>query len=385
MPVYSLSRTTQYTTVAQITSKTNQGNNYSWNGFYLAGYGSTFNVTYTTVCPTANRTWNYATPSSPTAAYVWYPYSMTMALSGGEPQSGLGDRVGLAYMKLYSSTGAYIMGSSPTNSLANGGQIWNGAAVQATSFAFTNSRNTLTLTANTTYVAGFSSPSSGTFWNIFARETAQTGQDVYYDSTSVNPTGGMTISATPYTATNSIMGFITYNACPPQPTNLVITSTSTGISVTCQSNEAQSFISGVTASAVVNVRFFYSETLGGTYNYLGADTVITRTLISGTTYQYVATFEGGTTLTQGKQYYFKVATMNDVCIQYQAENVGSIPASQQSTAVFAQYGNANVVRVRNSGNNGWTTIDVKVRNINNTWTSANVAVRNVNDDAWLYN
>jgi hypothetical protein len=182
------------------------------------------------------------------------------------------------------------------------------------------------------------------------------------------------------------MGFITYNASPPQPTNLVITNTNTGISITCQSNEAQSFISGVTASEVVYVRFFYSETLAGTYNYLGADTTITRTLISGTTYQYVATFEGGTTLTQGKKYYFKVATMNDVCIAYQSENAGSIPASEQSTAVFAQYGSANVVRVRNPGNSGWTTIDVKVRNnANNAWTTAEVAVRNAANDTWLYN
>jgi hypothetical protein len=288
------------------------------------------------------------------------------------------------------------MGSYTQNSLANGGLIWSGAAVQATSFTFTNSRNTLTLTANTTYVAGFSSPTTSTaFYNIFARTSGQTGQNVYYD-TSVTATGSMVISATPYTATNSIMGFITYNACPPQPTNLVITTTSTGISVTCRSDEAQSYISTTvlpppspsttTAGEVVYVRFFYSETLGGTYNYLGVDTAITRTLISGTTYQYVATFEGGTTLTQGKQYYFKVATMNDVCIQYQAENVGSIPASQQSTAVFAQYGNANVVRVRNPTNTGWTTIDVKVRNVaNSAWTNANVAVRNAANDTWLYN
>jgi hypothetical protein len=317
-------------------------------------------------------------------------------VSGGEPQSGDGDRVGLAYLKLYSSTGSYLMGSYTSNSLANGGQIWNGAAVQATSFTFTNSRNTLTIPANSTYYAGFAAPSTATaFFNIFARTTGQTGQNVYvqtFTSTANAGTGNLSTASTSHTV-NSLMGFITYNASPPQPTNLVITTTTTGISVICRSDEAQSYISTTvlpspptTAGEVVYLRFFYSETLGGTYNYLGADTTITRTLISGTTYQYTATFEGGTTLTQGKKYYFKVATMNDVCIQYQAENAGSIPASQQSTAVFAQYGNANVVRVRNPTNTGWTTIDVKVRNISNSaWTSADVAVRNGADDAWLYN
>jgi hypothetical protein len=186
-------------------------------------------------------------------------------------------------------------------------------------------------------------------------------------------------------ATNSLMGFITYNACPPQPTNLVITTTATGISITCQSNEAQSLVSA-TVGQVVYVRFFYSETAGGTYNYLGADTTITRTLISGTTYQYIAMFEGGVTLTQGKRYYFKVATMNDVCIQYQAENAGSIPASEQSTAVLAQYGSANIVSVRNPTNTAWTKINVNVRNAANTaWTTADVAVRNAANTGWVYN
>jgi len=113
---------------------------------------------------------------------------------------------------------------------------------------------------------------------------------------------------------------------------------------------------------VVYVRFFYSTTVGGTYNYLGADTSIVRTLISGTTYQYTAVFEGGVTLEQGRKYYFKVATMNDVCIQYQSENAGSIPASEQSAAVLAKYGSANLVNVRNATNTAWNTITVKVRN-----------------------
>ena len=394
MPVYSITRTNQYTTVTALETKANQ-DSYTWDGIDGDSYHSNFVVGFLTVCPTANRTWNYSTPASPTAAYVWYPYSLTMACSGGNPD-GSADRPGYAYFKLYTSTGSFIMGSSPGvpstplvpassipayNSLANGGNISTGASVQATSFPFITSRNTLTLTANTTYVAGFTNVYTSTVFNsIFARAT-QTGQNVYTSSGELATTS---VSLTLRNAGSSIMGYLTYNASPPQPTNLVITNTNTGISIICQSNEVQSFISGVTASEVVYVRFFYSETLGGTYNYVGADTSITRTLISGTTYQYTATFEGGTTLTQGKRYYFKVATMNDVCIQYQAENAGSIPASEQSTAVLAQYGSANVVRVRNSANNGWTTIDVKVRNATGGWNTADVAVRNSANE-WLYN
>ena len=383
MPVYSVSRTNQYTTVTALETKANQ-DGYSWDGFDLHGYASNFSVLYLTVCPTANRTWNYVVPASPTAAHVWYPYSITMAVSGGEPQSGDGDRVGLAYLKLYNSAGSYLMGSSPQASLANGGAIWAGASVQATTFTFTNSRNTLTLTANTTFVAGFAGQSTLTqFYNIFARTTGQGSQNVYYDS-SVSSTGAMSLATTTH-LNQSMMGFITYNACPPQPTSLVITNTATGISITCQSNEAQSLVSA-TVGEVVYVRFFYSTTVGGTYNYLGADTSITRTLISGTTYQYTATFSGGVTLTQGKRYYFKVATMNDLCIQYQAENVGSIPASEQSTAVLAQYGRANIVSVRNAGDAAWTRIDVKVRNAANTaWTNADVAVRDAANTGWTYN
>ena len=74
--------------------------------------------------------------------------------------------------------------------------------------------------------------------------------------------------------------------------------------------------------------------------------------------------------------------MNDVCIQYQAENAGSIPASQQSSAVLAQYGSANVVSVRNPSNTDWIKVDVKIRNA--TWTTAEVAVRTAND-GWLFN
>ena len=391
MPVYSVSRTTQYTTVTALETKTNQ-DGFSWNGIDLDGYHSFFVVTRTTVCPVANQTWDYAIAASPTSAYVWYPYSITLTVSGGNP-NGNGQRPGIAYLKLYTSAGTYLMGSYTTSGLQTSGAtaifVTTGPSVQATTFTITNSRNTLTLTAaNTTFAAGFAAPTTFTsFWNIFARTTGQSSQNVYtsaFSSTANAGTGNIVGSSITH-STQSMMGFITYNACPPQPTSLVITTTATGISITCQSNEAQSLVSA-TVGLVVYVRFFYSKTLGGTYNYLGADTAITRTLISGTTYQYTATFSGGVTLTQGERYYFKVATMNDLCIQYQAENVGSIPASEQSTAVFAQYGRANIVKVRNAANTAWTDIEVKVRNVANTaWTNAEVAVRDATNTDWAYN
>ena len=390
MPVYSVSRTSQYTTVAALETKTNQ-DGFSWDANPLNGNHSFFVVTRTTVCPDANRTWNYAVAASPTFAYVWYPHSITLTVAGGNP-NGLGERPGIAYLKLYNSAGAYLMGSYTTNGLQTSGATaifaTTGPSVQATTFTITNSRNTLTLTAaSTTFGTGFAAPSAGAHWNIFARTTGQTGQNVYISafSSTVNAGTGNISGASISFATQSLMGFITYNACPPQPTNLVITTTATGISITCRSNEAQSLVSA-SVGEVVYVRFFYSTTVGGTYNYLGADTTITRTLISGTTYQYTATFSGGVTLTQGKRYYFKVATMNDLCIAYQAENAGSIPASEQSTAVLAQYGSANIVSVRNPTNTAWTKIDVKVRNAaNSAWTNAEVAVRDAANTDWAYN
>lgn len=391
MPVYSVSRTSQYTTVTALETKTNQ-DGFSWNGFPLDGYHSFFVVARTTVCPDANRTWDYAVAASPTSAYVWYPYSITLTVAGGNP-NGLGERPGLAYLKLYNSAGSYLMGSYTTNGLQTSGAtaifLTTGPSVQSTTFTIVNSRNTLTLTAaSTTFGTGFAArTSTGTsFWNIFARTTGQTGQNVFTSTftSTVNAGTGNISGASISHATNSLMGFITYNACPPQPTTLVITTTATGISITCRSNEAQSLVSA-TVGEVVYVRFFYSKTIGGTYNYLGADTTITRTLISGTTYQYTATFSGGVTLIQGERYYFKVATMNDLCIAYQAENAGSIPASEQSTAVLAQYGRANIVSVRNPTNTAWTKIDVNVRNAaNSAWTNAEVAVRDATNTDWAY-
>ena len=111
MPVYSISRTSQYTTVTALETKTNQ-DGFSWNGFDADGYASNFVVNLLTVCPTANRTWDYAVPATPTANSVWYPYSITLTVSGGNP-NGNGARPGFAYLNLYTSS----LSQPPMNSL----------------------------------------------------------------------------------------------------------------------------------------------------------------------------------------------------------------------------------------------------------------------------
>ena len=377
MPVYSISRTTQYTTVTALETKTNQ-DGVSFNGFDADGYASNFVVTLLTVCPTANRTWNYAVPATPTAASVWYPYSITLTVSGGNPL-GNGARPGIAYLNLYTSVGGYLMGSYTSNTLAYAGTtsitLTTGPSVQATTFTFTNSRNTLTLTANTTFLAGFVAPTTATsFWNIFARTTSQTSQNVYYDSSIVY--NGTFSTATINNSTQSLMGFITYNAGPVQPTSLAITTTTNGISITCEGNESQSISTG-SVGAVSEVMFFYSLTLGGTYNVLGTDTSITRTLISGTTYQYTADITG--TLNLGENYYFKVATRNDVSIQYEIDNAGSVAASEQSAAVQALYG--NLIHTRNISN-VWGSSNVQVR-AGGSWNPCIIKKRNDTNTAWI--
>jgi hypothetical protein len=384
MPVYSISRTSQYTTVTALETKTNQ-DGFSWNGFDLDGYHNFFVVTRTTVCPVANQTWNYSVPATPTAVYVWYPYSITLTVSGGNP-NGNGERPGIAYLKLYDSAGTYLMGSYTTNALETAGAssilVSSGPSVQATTFTISNSRNTITLTAaSTTFGAGFAAPSTATaFWNIFARTTGQTSQTVYTSSFSSTANAGTgNISGQSIThASQSMMGFITYNAGPVKPTNLVITQTTNGISITCRGNEAQSLSSGTTIGAVSQVMFFYSTTLGGTYAVLGTDTSITRTLISGTTYQYTAEITG--TLNLGEIYYFKVATKNDVSIQYQVDNAGSVAASEQSDAVQASYGN---LIYRRTVANVWGSSTVQVRGGGLWNNNATIKKRNVANTEWI--
>lgn len=400
MPVYSISRTTQYTTVAQIETLANQ-NSYTYDGVDGNSYHTSVLVSYLTVCPTANRTWNYFTPSAPTANYVWYPYNLTMACSGGNPAS-LGQRNGYAYFKLYTSTGTFLMASAPGVAaaplvaastiapyvaLAVGGAV-PATAVQATAFPFTNSRNTITQTADTTYLIGFTNVYTSTsFWTIFARKTspAQSNQTIYVNSAELATSSVSTANVSQ--SSQSMLGFVGYNAAPVQPTSLTITTTSTGISITCQGDEVNSLSSGTTVGAVTRLLLFYSLTSSGTYNVVTTITTITRTLISGTTYRYTAqatgTYSGALTL--GESYFFKVASINDVCIAYQAEAASRVAAGQQSSAVQQVYGSADIVKVRNSTNTAWANASISIRTlIGGTlqWSGATVKKRS-STNTWL--
>lgn len=402
MPVYSLTRTTQYTTVGDIETLANQ-EGYTYDGVDGNSYHTSVIVNYLTVCPTANRTWNYFTPSAPSAAHVWYPYNLTMACSGGNP-GGLGARSGYAYFKMYTSTGTFIMSSSvgvpasplvtassipAFNALSAGGNIPN-TAVQATAFPFTNSRNTRTLTANTPYLFGFTNVYTSTsFFTIFARKTspAQTGQLIYVNNAELATSSVTTGSTVNAGIAQSMLGFIGYNAAPVQPINLTITTTSTGISITCQGDELNSLSSGTTVGAVSRLLLFYSLTSGGTYNVATTITTITRTLVSGTTYRYTAQATGIGALTLGESYFFKVASINDVCIQYDTEAANRISGGQQSIAVQQTYGNANFIKVRNSTNTAWENASISVRTLIDstlTWSGATIKKRS-STNTWLNN
>lgn len=411
MPVYSLTRTTPtYTTVSQIENSANQ-EGYTYDGVDGNSYHTSVLVNYLTVCPTANRTWNYFTPSAPTAANVWYPYNLTLACSGGNPRAAppptpgtlQGLRNGYAYFKMYTSTGTFIMSSSvgvpstplvaassiPIYNALAAGAIIPDTAVQATTFPFTNSRNTLTLTANTTYLFGFTNVYTSTqFFTIFARNTNQTGQLIYINA---GETAATSVTATTNTVNSgiaqSILGFVGYNAAPVQPTSLTITTTSTGISITCQGDEVNSLSSGTTVGAVTQLLLFYSLTSSGTYSVATTITTITRTLISGTTYRYTAqatgTYSGALIL--GQSYFFKVASINDVCIQYQAEAASRVAAGEQSSSVQQVYGSADIVKVRNSTNTAWANASISVRTlIGGTlqWSGAIVKKRS-STNTWL--
>jgi hypothetical protein len=196
-----------------------------------------------------------------------------------------------------------------------------------------------------------------------------------------------------------MMGFINYNAAPVKPTNLVITTTTTGIQITCQCNEVQSLSvsSGTTVGDVSQILFLYSED-NVTYKVLTTETLITRTLVSGTTYQYLASASGTytNTITLGRKYYFKVAAINDLCIQYQAEEANRIAAGEASAAsLLAQYGRQQFIKIRNATNTAWvypvntTTLEptlTRIRDALNTeWINGEVYIRNANNDDWILN
>ena len=185
----------------------------------------------------------------------------------------------------------------------------------------------------------------------------------------------------------SMLGFVGYNAAPVQPTSLIITTTSTGISITCQGDELNSLSSGTTVGAVTQLLLFYSLTSGGTYNVATTITTITRTLVSGTTYRYTAQATGIGALTLGQSYFFKVASINDVCIQYQAEAASRVAAGQQSIAIQQTYGAANFIKVRNSTNTAWANASISVRTLIGgtlTWSGATIKKRS-STNTWLNN
>jgi hypothetical protein len=302
---------------------------------------------------------------------------------------------------MYTSTGTFIMGSSvgvPStplvaassipiyNALAAGGIIPD-TAVKATTFPFTNSRNTLTQTANTTYLFGFTNVYTSTlFFTIFARKTnpSQTGQLIYINAGETAATNVTTATTVNSGIAQSMLGFVGYNAAPVQPTSLTITTTSTGISITCQGDEVNSLSSGTTVGAVTQLLLFYSLSSSGTYNVVTTITTITRTLVSGTTYRYTAqatgTYSGA--LTFGQSYFFKVASINDVCIAYQAEAASRVAAGEQSSAVQQVYGSADIVKVRNSTNTAWVNASISVRTPLGTWSGATVKKRS-SINTWL--
>jgi hypothetical protein len=137
-----------------------------------------------------------------------------------------------------------------------------------------------------------------------------------------------------------------------------------------------------TLGAVSRTLFFYSETLTGIYNALQFDTSITRTLVSGTTYEYTASITGGTTLQKGKSYYFKIASSNDVCIQYATENGLTYVAGAQSTPVLAQYGTGGFVKVYTSS--GWINAPIYIYTSAGWQLKSNVFAKNTST-GYVYN
>jgi hypothetical protein len=382
MPVYSVSRTNQYTTTAAIQSNVNQ-NFMFYDGFPSRSYGTLFNVAATTsVCPATNLAYNYTNPNSLVSASVWYPYSFSMAICGGNPDSQ-GSRPGYAFLKLWTSAGSFLMGynvSTPTLSQQTGVISFtistNGIPVLATTQVINNSRNAITITGSTNYILGFTNTTQVTDWTILARKSAQTSQSIYQDTSTGNASSAIS-TATISQTTSSMMGFITYNNAPVQPTSFTVTNTATGISYSCQGDEVNSLASGTTIGAVTTVKILYSTTSGSGYSTI-APTTFTRTLVSGTTYSYTGTLT--TTLTSGSLYYFKIASVNDAALAYNA-NGGGAPSAEAS-AVFGAP--PQLFYIRRPGNAAWSNVAVGARNAGNTgWTHTPVYKRDPTNTFWI--
>ena len=383
MPVYSISRTSQYTTEATLETVANQ-NGMSYNGFPSQSIGFTFTATPTGICPTTNLLYNYTNVDAPVTSNVWYPYAVRMDVCGGNPDAQ-GQRPGYAWIKLWSSTGTFLMGytaTTPTLTSAGAASIsftpsTNGVAVQSTEQLINNSRNTLAITTTTTYIAGFTNSTNTLQWSIIARTTGQTGQSGYVDTSTGSQTSNFTIGAVTW-ATTSIMGYITYNNAPVQPTNFTVTTTSEGISFTCRGDEVRSLSSGTTVGAVSSAFIFYTNLATLTTTKV-APTTFSRTLNAGTVYNYAGTLTSGPTL--GVEYAFAIATINDVCI---ATNANS--ASARSTPVTAVFGlKPQLFFTRNVANNAWSNAAVGIRDAtDSTWSHTAVYKRNTANTGWIF-
>jgi hypothetical protein len=384
MPVYSVSRTNQFTTTAAIQTAANQ-NFMFYDGFPSRSYGTLFNISATTsICPATNLAYNYTNPNSLVSASVWYPYSFSMAICGGQPQGEATNRPGYAFLKLWTSAGSFLMGhtaATPTLSQQNAGIIsltisTNNIPVLATTQLVNNSRSAITITGSTNYIIGFTNTTQVTDWTILARRSAQTSQSIYQDTSTGNASSAIS-TATISQTTSSMMGFITYNNAPVQPTSFTMTNTAAGVSYSCQGDEVNSLASGTTIGAVTTVLILYSTTSGSGYSTV-APTTFTRTLVSGTTYSYTGTLT--TTLTAGVLYYFKIATRNDAALAYNANGAGA--PSAEASAVFGTP--PQLFFVRKPSNLAWSNVAVGVRNAGNTgWTHTPVYKRDPTNTFWI--
>jgi hypothetical protein len=121
--------------------------------------------------------------------------------------------------------------------------------------------------------------------------------------------------------------------------------------------------------------------LNGTYFYLGKGDSFTRNIFSGATYTYTASISSG--LEQGVSYYFKVATVNDVCIQYEIDHPGSLAASAQSAASQVKFGTGGFVNVYNGAS--WNPAEIYIYNGSSWVLKSSVFAKSDGAGGWTYN
>ena len=96
----------------------------------------------------------------------------------------------------------------------------------------------------------------------------------------------------------------------------------------------------------------------------------------------------------GKKYYFKVAAINDLCIQYQAEaSTTRVAAGEASTSTYIQYGHAQFIKIRNQTNTAWvypinaTTLQptfAYIKNSTNTMVNGEINIKDASGN-WILN